>query len=57
MRTVLSLLTVTDRLSSPTVPRMLLLGAVAGGASGALRDIRLSLMRGQDPRQQRRKTL
>lgn len=45
------------RLSSPTVPRMLLLGAVAGGASGALRDIRLSLMRGQDPRQQRRETL
>lgn len=57
MRTFLSLLTVTDRLSSPTVPRMLLLGAVAGGASGALRDIRLSLMRGQDPRQQRRETL
>lgn len=36
------------RLSAPTVPRMVLLGALAGGTTGALRDLRNALLHSND---------
>ncbi|KAL4400981.1 hypothetical protein ACI68E_002305 [Malassezia pachydermatis] len=38
----------TDRVSAPTVPRMVLLGTVAGATTGALRDVRHHLMHGHE---------
>lgn len=37
-------LLLTDRIPQPTVPRMIALGAVAGGATGGLRDMRCALL-------------